>query len=30
LGLVESVVYGFVAGVIFAPIFDFFGAARAS
>ena len=24
LGLVESFVYGFVAGIIFAPIFNFF------
>ncbi len=30
LGLAESFIYGFVSGLIFAPIFNFFGAARAA
>jgi hypothetical protein len=28
LGLAESFIYGFISGLIFAPIFNFFGAAR--
>ena len=29
LGLGEGFVYGFISGLVFAPIFNFFGAARA-